>query len=774
VQLNRVALAIALAFACAGASAAPPPLQLPLRFEPSGAGFVARMPGWALTLAGGTATLVFAEPSRAVQIRVACADAGAALAGESPSSAPSHAFLGADPARWRRSIPAFERVRARGVRPGVDLVYYGAEGTLEFDLVAEPGADLASLELLVEGADSVATAPDGALALRIAGQTIELRAPVAYQERGGARTSVLARFERRAADRFGFAIGAHDAARPLVIDPVLSVASYLGGSTRDAGRAIAIDATGAIYLTGETISPDFPVTPGAVQPAFAGGEQDIYVAKVDPSGSKLLWATYLGGSLHDRGFSIAVDAYGSPVITGRTGSTDFPVVAALQPTIGGGDDDAFVVKLAPDGASLEFSTYLGGSDLDRGLAIGVDADGQIVVAGLTLSLDFPTRAPIQASYAGGVSDAFVAKLSAGGALLRFSTYLGGSGSDNVRGLAIDAQNRVLLCGDTDSTDFPVAQALQPANAGGSDAWVGRLDPDGTVLAPATYYGGSGNDFALGCDTSPTGEAVLGGITTSTDFPLRNPVQAVEAGDLDAYVAKLDAGLATRVYSTYLGGSSTDFGLDVALDAQGGATLVGSSSSTNYPTAHPIQAANAGIFDTIITRLGPNGSLDWSTYLGGSQSEIAFDRMGVAVDPFGRPVLTGITLSYDHPVAAPLQAAWAGGYDAFFARIGVGPEVRVSLAPDAAGTRVRLSLANGAQTAQPVELKLWIALDTATTVGLAAEPLVVTIPPENFTTLVDAVLPPALVFPGATFGARLLDPSTGAVRSESVCRSVPCN
>jgi hypothetical protein len=240
------------------------------------------------------------------------------------------------------------------------------------------------------------------------------------------------------------------------------------------------------------------------------------------------------------------------------------------------------------------------------------------------------------------------------------------------------------------------------------------------------------------------------------------------------LAKLDAGLATSVYSTYLGGSSTDFGLDVALDAQGGATLVGSSSSTDYPLLRPIQSANAGIFDTIATKLGATGALEWSTYLGGSQSEIAFDRMGVAVDRFDRPVMTGITLSHDHPVAVPVQSTWAGGYDAFFARIGVGPEVRVSLLPDAAGTRVRLALANGAAAAQPIELKLWIALDAAGTVGLAAEPLVVTIPPQGFTQLVDAVLPPAVVFPGATFGARLLDPSTGAVRSESVCRSVPCN
>lgn len=771
-QLTRAALAIALALGLAGASFAAARPALPLRFESLPSGFVARMPGYSLAIAPGEVALAVAE--RVVRFRVAGANAGATLSGEAPSSAPSHFFLGSDRARWRSSVTAFERVRASGVRPGVDVVYYGAEGELEFDLVAAPGADPASIEWAVTGADGIAPTDAGALAVRVGERTFLLRAPVAYQGREGVREPVSARFEPRAGGRFGFAVGDYDRARSLVIDPVLSVASYLGGTSNDEGRAVAIDASGAIYVAGETISLDLPAGPNAAQPAFAGGEQDVFVAKLDPSGSKLLWLTYLGGSRHDRGFAIAIDAYGSAVVTGRTGSLDFPTVAPLQAAIGGGDDDAFVAKLAPDGTSLTFSTYLGGTDIDRGLAIGVDANGEITVGGITLSADFPIAAAFQPGYGGGNADGFVAKLSAGGAALRFASFIGGSASDNVRALTLDAQGRATLCGDTDSPDFPVAAAFQPIHGGAFDAWVGRVDPAGTALAPATYFGGSADDFALGCDTAPAGETVIGGITVSPDLPLLHPVQSSPSGDLDAFVAKLDAELATPAFSTYLGGAATDFGLDVAIDARGGATLVGSSDSTDYPVANAIQATNGGYFDTIVTRIGATGAMDWSTYLGGSQSEITFDRMGVAMDAHGRPVLTGITRSANHPLAVPVQPVWAGADEAFFARIAVAPEVRVALLPDAGGTRLRLALASGAQAAELAELKIWITLQTGNTVGLVPEPLVVSVAPQGFTQLVDAVLPAAIVFPGATVGARLLEPGTGRVRSESLCRSVPCN
>jgi hypothetical protein len=775
---GRIAAVLAAIVAGLAAATAAPAASPPLRFEPTdgraAARFAARLPGHAVALAADGAWIALAGADRGLRMRFAGARSAAPGRGEDAHAAPSHHLRGADPAHWRRDVPAFARVRFADVYPGVDVVYYGHDGELEFDFVVAPGADLAAIELGFEGADAAALGADGAVALRLGARSVALRAPVVYQtDAAGAREPVAARWEARAGGRFGFCVGAHDRARPLVVDPVLSVATFLGGSGNDQGRAVATDATGAIYVVGETISLDFP-TVDPLQPAFGGGVQDIVVAKLDPSGTRLVWSTYLGGSLHDRGFAIAVDAYGGVVVTGRTGSPDFPTVRALQPAFAGGDDDAFVAKLAPDGASLDFATYLGGSGNDRGLAVAVGVSGEIAVGGLTLSTDFPTAAPFQTAYGGGASDGFVAKLAADGSALRFASYAGGSASDSVRALALDADENLLVCGDTASADFPIAQALQPVHGGGSDAWVGRIDAAGTALAPATYLGGSGDDFALGCDATPDGVVVVAGTTDSPDLPLASPAQAAFAGVLDAFAAKFGAGLGELVWSTYLGGSATDFGLDVAVDAAGRAVVVGGSNSTDYPVVSPLQAANAGLFDTVVTRLAPGGAIEWSTYLGGSGQELAFDRMGVAIDPFGRPVLTGITGSTDHPLAVPLQPLFGGGTDdAFVARIAVGPEVRVALAPEAGGTRLRLALANGALATRSVELKLWIDLPGGATVGLAPEPLVVPLAPMPFATLVDALLPPAIAFPGARVGARLLDPATGAVQSESFCEAAPC-
>lgn len=774
----RIAVALAIAFAALSSRAAP----LPLRFEvnvgqaDARAAFVARTPHHALLLAPGEAWIAIAsDPVRVVHMRVEGASPQTDLRGERATGTRISYFRGADPAAWRRDVASFERVRARDIQPGVDLVYYGNEGELEFDFVAAPGAALDRIELRFAGSDAIEVAPGGDLALRVGGGVLALRAPVVYQEgQGGVREPVDGRFELRGRDVVGFRIGAHDPARPLVIDPVLSVATFLGGSLNDEGRAIATDAKGAIYVVGETISLDFPLA-GPLQPGFGGGVQDIVVAKLDASGSKLVYATYLGGSLHDRGFAIAVDAYGGAVITGRTGSLDFPLVAPLQPVFGGGGDDAFATKLAPDGASLDFSTYLGGASNDRGLAIGVDAFGEIAIGGITLSANFPSVAAFQPSFGGGGGDGFVAKLRANGGALRFSSFVGGANTDNVRALALDAAGRIAICGDTSSADFPVAQPLQPSIGGGYDAWVGRVDPNGLALAPATFLGGSGDDFALGCDTTPAGEVVAGGITTSPDLPLVNPVQTAPAGGLDAYMTKLDTALATRVFSTYLGGGTTDFGLDVAFDPLGGAVLVGSTNSTDYPVQAAIQPANAGSFDTFATKLRANGVLEWSTYLGGSSDELAFDRMGVAIDGNGRPLITGITRSANHPLAVPVQPVYGGGDDAYMVRIGVAPEVRTSLSAEASGTRMRLALANGSAGTQQVELKIFIGPPGgASTIGLMPDPLLIALPPQDFTQLVDVVLPAAISFPGSKVGARLLDPITGAVRSESICRSVPCN
>ncbi|MBI4637936.1 MAG: SBBP repeat-containing protein [Candidatus Rokubacteria bacterium] len=393
-------------------------------------------------------------------------------------------FLGNDPARWRTNIPTYARVRYGDVYPGVDLVYDGSRRRMEFDFVLAPGADPGLIRLAFEGAGSVALDERGDLLLKTAAGELRLQKPHLYQESGGRRVAVDGSFALVAAPCKGrpcpaapvqvaVQVAAYDTGKPLVIDPVLSYSTYLGGSAGDEGFGIAVDASGNAYVAGQTSSTNFP-TASALQPVL-GGFSDAFVTKLDPSGATLVYSTYLGGSaveLNGGTAGIAVDASGNAYVTGDTSSTDFPTASALQPA-SGGSTDAFVTKLNPTGAALVYSTYLGGSSNDRGLGIAVDASGNAHVTGITLSTDFPTASALQPAF-GGIIDAFVTKLDPTGATLVYSTYLGGSNNDQGHSIAVDASGNAYVTGFTLSTDFPTVSALQPAFGGLDDAFIARI------------------------------------------------------------------------------------------------------------------------------------------------------------------------------------------------------------------------------------------------------------------------------------------------------------
>ena len=345
-------------------------------------------------------------------------------------------FLGNDPTRWRTNLPTYTKVKYQNVYPGVDLVYYGNQGQLEYDFVVAPGADPQAIQLTFEGADNLEVDVRGDLILQTAGGELRLHKPRVYQEIDGVQHEVSGSYvllgtpapnTQPPAPAAGFAVAAYDPSRPLVIDPVLAYSTYLGGNDDDWGRGIAVDAAGNVYVTGQTYSTDFPIL-SPFQPA-AGGSYDTFVTKLDATGSTLLYSTYLGGSGGDRSQGIAVDAAGNAYVTGQTYSTDFPTRNPFQAAFGGGSD-AFVTKLDAAGSTLLYSTYLGGSDDERGHSIAVDAAGNAYVTGQTHSTDFPTLHPFQPAFGGGFFDAFVTKLDAAGSTLRYSTYLGGSGGES--------------------------------------------------------------------------------------------------------------------------------------------------------------------------------------------------------------------------------------------------------------------------------------------------------------------------------------------------------
>lgn len=438
--------------------------------------------------------------------------------------------------------------------------------------------------------------------------------------------------------------------------------SYLGGSNIDQAFAIALDAGNNAYLVGSTSSPDFN-TRSPLQPANRGGA-DAFIAKVNASGSALVYSTFLGGSGLDEAYGVAVDPQGNACVIGSTASQDFNVVNAIQSN-NFGQQDAFVAKVNVNGSALLYSTYLGGSALDAAYDVAVDSAGNAYVTGNTFSSDFRTVEPFQANNRGS-SDAFISKFNDNGSVLLYSTYLGGSQGDFGRSIALGPNNEILLAGRTSSTDFNNLNAYQDSNRGNLDAFVSKFNAQGTALIYSTYLGGAQDDFAFGLATDNAGNAYVTGDTRSTDFNTRNPLQVANRGGLDAFVTKLNANGSDLAYSTYLGGSGEDLGLSVAIDTAGNAYITGYTSSNDFTTRNPLQATSRGGLEVFVTKiLSDSNDIAFNTYFGGNGSDTG---NAIAVDGGGNAYITGATTSTNLPTRNPLQAAiGGGGLDAFVAK-----------------------------------------------------------------------------------------------------------
>lgn len=692
--------------------------NLPLAFERNigQAGpqvhYLARGPGYTLLLSPTQAVLRL-KGDVALAMNLVGANSSPRLDALESLPGTSNYLLGNDPARWRTGIPHFARVRYRNAWPGVDILFYGSQRRLEYDLVVSPGADPRLIQFDFAGARELRIDPRGDLVLHFAGGEIRQHKPLVYQEVDGVRRPIQGSYVLTAKRRVAFRLAPHDPRRPLIIDPVLSHSSYLGGSGVDSGASIAVDSAGNAYVAGSTLSANLPtLTP--VQAKWGGNNSmDAFVAKINPSGSALVYATYLGGSDYDIANGIAVDGSGNAYVVGTTASSDFPTVNPFQERYRGGmfvsggpGGDAFVAKLNPTGGALVYSTYLGGSLDDFGNAIAVDPAGNAFVAGYTESKDFPLQDPLQGTLRGSFApgmcvisrtgstvtatfcgDAFVTKLNASGRTLVYSTFLGGNEDDRSFAIAVDSSGSAYVSGVTESSDFPTASPAQPNSRGGADAFVARLNPNGAALVYSTYLGGSLSDSGRGIAVDPAGNAYVAGATSSTNFPSFNGPQSLSGGgDSDAYVTKLSP-TGTLLYSTYLGGSGTDSAGAIAVDAQGNACVVGTTSSTNFPTTpSALQSVNRGNNDAFVTKLAASGS-NWvySSYLGGTGAE---GGRGIALDAAGNAYLTGATASTDFPTARPFQAQYAGpappatpAGDAFITRIDF-VEASLQAAPNA--------------------------------------------------------------------------------------------
>jgi hypothetical protein len=435
---------------------------------------------------------------------------------------------------------------------------------------------------------------------------------------------------------------------------------------------------------------------------FEVGEYDASLPLViDPV---LVYSTYLGGSGGDQAWAVRVDSAGSAYVAGFTTSTNFPTANALQ-AANGGNQDAFVAKLNAAGTALVYSTYLGGNGGDQARGLAIDSSGNAYVTGFTGSTNFPTANAFQAAQgAGNSQDVFVTKINAAGSALVYSSYLGGNGAlEFGEGIAVDSAGNAYLTGVTDSTNFPTANPIQAAEAGGGDVFITKLNAAGTALVYSTYLGGSDFEIAEGIALDSSGNAVVTGDTRSTNYPTANAVQAANGGGQDTFVTKINAAGNALVYSTYLGGSADDQGESVALDSSGSAYVTGTTTSTIIPTANAFQPANGGTTttqDAFVTKLNAAGSaLVYSTYLGGTGGEVGH---GIAVDSAGNAYVTGGSGSNNtFPTANAIQCARAGGADVFVTKM------------NAAGNALVYSTyLGGSNSSTTVELGRFIAVDSA--------------------------------------------------------------
>ncbi|MBW2096640.1 MAG: SBBP repeat-containing protein, partial [Deltaproteobacteria bacterium] len=584
-------------------------------------------------------------------------------------------FIGNDKTRWKTGLPTFHAVNMGEVYKGINLSLKAYGKTVEKVFTIQPGADPNRIKRKMAGATSLGINDRGELEAQTGLGPVRFSRPIAYQVMKGKKKSVQVAYCLEK-DTYGFSAGEYDRSRPLIIDPVLVYATFLGGSNSEKGKDIAVDSSGNAYVTGDTSSLDFP-TQNPLQ--GSAGSQDAFVARIDPSGSSLLYSTYFGGTLDDYANAIAVDSSGNVYVTGSTRSSDFPTHNPIQLDSGG--SDAFVTKINASGSSLIYSTYLGGNYGDSGMGIAVDGLGNAYVTGQVESTDFPTFFPgstsIQNALNGSEPDAFVTKINATGTSLIYSTYLGGSQTDAVKDIAIDSSGNAYIVGFTESGDFPTQAPIQASFRGVYDAFLTKINPDASALAFSTYLGGTGTESAAGVAVDDLGNAYITGHTTSTDFPIfpmQSSLQGTNAGGTDVFVSKINTStpsLPSLVYSTYIGGTLDDYAYGIAVDVQGNAYITGYTSSSDFPVYDRMQDDQTGI-DAFVTKIDNSGSsFVYSTYLGGSDSEKA---LSIAVDNLGDAYITGYTGSSDFPTENPYQATLAGGSDAFVAKISDAPRM----------------------------------------------------------------------------------------------------
>ncbi|GEM_PF-2444178 len=633
-------------------------------------------------------------------------------------------FIGNDPEKWRTNVPVWGGVRYVDLYPGVDLEIAGRGGSWTWRLVcseADCQSALQGMRLWVEGADAVEVLPSPSG--RGARDEV-LPSPASGEEQGWGLhlTTAVGEFtlpplivedlplERPNAPRaivqqvrtqifdivHPFSTSPTHPLSPSSSAPSLAYAGFLGGSSGDDGWDIAVDEAGNAYITGDTISNDFPAVVG---PDLSRRDKyDTFVVKVRADGTGLAYAGFLGGWNDDFGDSIAVDGSGNAYITGSTLSSDFPAV--VGPDLSHEDGwDAFVVKVNAAGTELVYAGFLGGLSEDWGYGIAVDGAGNAYVTGYTSSYDFPTVAGPDLSYNGSY-DAFVVKVNATGTELAYAGFLGGSSEERGRDIAVDGSGNAYITGNTISSDFPAVVGPDLSYNDSYDAFVVKVNATGTELAYAGFLGGWAYDRGHGITVDKVGNAYVTGYTGSDDFPAVVGPGLSRNDGWDTFVVKVRADGTGLAYAGFLGGSADDWGYDIAVDGSGNAYITGSTLSSNFPAVVGPDLRHNGDWDAFVVKVNAAGTeLAYAGFLGGSAEDWG---CGIAVDGAGNAYVTGRTLSGDFPAAAGPDLSHNGGWDAFVVKVGG----RSEAGPTPSGLLALLAASN-IPTSRPLTAIAWV-------------------------------------------------------------------
>jgi hypothetical protein len=735
----------AQSMAAPGPTAAPAYRRLPLTFEKnqgqtaSDVKFLSRGRGYTAFLTAGSLVLslrpgttapesAVAGTGKSATVRLALAGAATnpAVVGENPQPGRINYFLGNDPAKWHTNVPTYASVRYKNVYPGIDLVYYGSHRELEYDFEVLPGSDPRKIQFEIQGANQIDLDTEGNLVLKVGAGELRLQCPVVYQQINGQHAAVDGAYVLTDSTHVAFEISNYDSSKPLVIDPVLLYATYLGGSGTDQATGIAVDSSRSVYLAGYTSSINFPLT---TLGSLSQNANHVFVAKLDSAGANLIYADYIGGNSEDYGQALVLDSANEVYVTGATASSNFPAVHAYQAQQPG-PYTGFLTKVSADGSSLLYSTYLGGNTFDQPASIAIDSLGQVHVAGYTMSENFPVANAYQAAAPanqGGVYGiyGFLTKFSANGSSLVYSTYVAGStvAAQNCSGtpcypaaysavsaVAVDANDNAYVDGTTNTNNFPATSgAYLASNSTTQDANVGFVSKFNSAggLAYSTYfYPTSGNPVGMSAiAVDGTGSAyVTGAADSDGTFPITTTgicdPSMYQFGCSYAFVTKFDPTGSTLLYSTFLGPNNYASPQAIALDSSNDAYVLASTTSPSFQTSNAIEAYT-NQSDLLVVELDAAASTQlFSTYLGGSGNDTP---AGMALDSFGNIYLTGSTVSSDFPVTqGAFQSLYGGNTDAFVAKIGPGTTSAVAMNPNA----LQYSAQNVGTTSQsqPVQLR----------------------------------------------------------------------